>query len=64
MDDWRSKYNYELHPKATPAFPAPIDLPDRAMKLLIKLLTAQYREEYGVKIHLEYGPAECGNKAS
>jgi len=64
MDDWRSKYDYELHPKATPAFPAPIDLPDRAMKLLIKLFTQQIREEYGVKIELTYRFPEEGNKAS
>ena len=50
MDDWRSQYDYELSPTATPDFPAPADLPERVARLLSDLLTAQYGEEYGVKI--------------
>lgn len=50
MDDWRSQYDYELHPKARPGFPAPADFPERVARLLSELLTAQYGEEYGVKI--------------
>lgn len=64
MDDWKSKYDYELHPRATPEFPAPIDFPERAMKMLSKLLTEQYGEEYGVTIRLWYEYPEDSNKAS
>lgn len=50
MEDWRSQYGYELSPTATEDFPAPADLPERVARLLSDLLTAQYGEEYGVKI--------------
>ena len=50
MEDWRSQYDYALSPTATEDFPAPADLPERVARLLSDLLTAQYGEEYGVKI--------------
>lgn len=64
MDDWKSKYDYELHPKAKPGFPAPKDFPDRALKVLSDILTDIYGEEYGVKIRLYYERPEENVKAS
>lgn len=64
MDDWKNKYDYELHPNATPEFPFPIDWADRALKLLSEIITEQYGEEYGVKFRLYYERPGEGYKAS
>lgn len=50
MDDWRSQYDYELSPTATPDFPAPADLPERVARIMSQILTDKYGSEYGVKI--------------